>query len=137
MRAADADRQHVVEQLQSAVDQGRLTLSEYDERLRIAYEARTYADLTVLIEDLPATTLAIDEVPARTTLAPDSAGGLPHALRVLWTIWGTAVAVNFAVWALATTAAGGGIHPWPVWVAGPPGAALLSVTLGVWAIRRR
>src|SRR5690606_14708362 len=54
LRAADADRQQVAEQLRSAVDEGRLTLDEYDERLTAVYAAKTYGDLSRLTADLPA-----------------------------------------------------------------------------------
>ena len=41
MRAADADRQAVADQLKAALDEGRLDLHEYDERLQQAYAAKT------------------------------------------------------------------------------------------------
>ena len=52
--AADADRQRVADRLRDALDAGRLTLSEYDERLGAAYRARTYGELATLTRDLPA-----------------------------------------------------------------------------------
>jgi hypothetical protein len=45
MRAADGDRKRVAEQLRSAHDEGRLTLTEYDERVQQAWAARTYGEL--------------------------------------------------------------------------------------------
>nr|WP_240944547.1 DUF1707 domain-containing protein [Micromonospora thermarum] len=54
MRAADADRQAVADRLRTAVDEGRLDLHEYDERLQQAYAARTYGELDALLADLPA-----------------------------------------------------------------------------------
>src|SRR5258708_6758814 len=53
LRAADDDRQWVAERLRAALDQGRLRLAEYDERLRLAYQAQTYAELNLLLDDLP------------------------------------------------------------------------------------
>jgi Domain of unknown function (DUF1707)/Domain of unknown function (DUF4190) len=53
MRAADADRDHVVEILSTAYSQGRLSKDEYDARLENALSARTYADLDQLVTDLP------------------------------------------------------------------------------------
>ncbi len=53
MRAADADRDHVVEVLSMAYSEGRLTKDEYDGRLENALSARTYADLDQLVTDLP------------------------------------------------------------------------------------
>ncbi|MFD0817862.1 DUF1707 domain-containing protein, partial [Micromonospora zhanjiangensis] len=55
MRAGDADREKVAEQLRTALGEGRLDLPEYDERLQRAYAARTYADLDGLLDDLPGT----------------------------------------------------------------------------------
>ena len=45
MRAADADRDRVVERLNMAYGEGRLSKDEYDGRLENALSARTYADL--------------------------------------------------------------------------------------------
>ncbi len=54
MRAADADRDRVVECLNMAYSEGRLARNEYDGRLENALSARTYADLDQLVIDLPA-----------------------------------------------------------------------------------
>ena len=54
MRAADADRDRVVECLSMAFSEGRLSKDEYDNRLENALSARTYADLDQLVTDLPA-----------------------------------------------------------------------------------
>ena len=54
MRAADADRDRVVEFLKVAYSEGRLSKDEYDGRLEHALSARTYADLVQLVSDLPA-----------------------------------------------------------------------------------
>jgi hypothetical protein len=53
-RAADADRDRVVVVLQGALGEGRLTLDEYDERVRLAYAARRFVDFDPLLVDLPA-----------------------------------------------------------------------------------
>jgi Domain of unknown function (DUF1707) len=53
VRASDADRESVVEQLQRALTQGRLTVSEFDERVQAAYAARTLGALADLTRDLP------------------------------------------------------------------------------------
>jgi hypothetical protein len=53
MRAADADRDGVVERLNMAYSEGRLSKDEYDGRLENALSARTYADLDQLVTDLP------------------------------------------------------------------------------------
>ena len=55
MRAADADRDGIVERLNMAYSEGRLSKDEYDGRIDNALSARTYADLDQLVIDLPAT----------------------------------------------------------------------------------
>jgi hypothetical protein len=53
-RACDADRDRVVEFLNVAYSEGRLSRDEYDDRLDSALSARTYADLDQIVTDLPA-----------------------------------------------------------------------------------
>lgn len=65
MRAGDADRDRVVELLKAAYSEGRLSRDEYDARLESALSARTYADLDVLVADLPV---------ARPVMVPPVAG---------------------------------------------------------------
>ncbi|MCW6007139.1 DUF1707 domain-containing protein [Micromonospora sp. CPCC 205371] len=52
-RVADADRDRVVLRLQAAIAEGRLTLDEYDERVRQTYAARRFADFEAILGDLP------------------------------------------------------------------------------------
>ena len=54
LRASDADRDRVVELLNVAYSEGRLSKDEYDGRLENAFSARTYADLDQIVADLPA-----------------------------------------------------------------------------------
>lgn len=54
LRASHEDRDEVVEQLRIAAGDGRLTAEELDERLEAALNARTYGELAVLLQDLPA-----------------------------------------------------------------------------------
>jgi DUF1707 SHOCT-like domain/Domain of unknown function (DUF4190) len=53
IRASDADRDQVVELLNLAYSEGRLSKDEYDARLDSAMSARTFADLDRLVTDLP------------------------------------------------------------------------------------
>ncbi|MFI7338436.1 DUF1707 domain-containing protein [Streptomyces sp. NPDC050085] len=55
LRASDADREKVAEQLRDAVAEGRLDMEEFDERLEATYKARTYGELEPLVRDLPGT----------------------------------------------------------------------------------
>ncbi|MEU8245120.1 DUF1707 domain-containing protein [Nonomuraea sp. NPDC048916] len=54
VRASDAEREAVVEQLRVASVDGRLTLAELTDRTEAAYTATTHAQLAVLTQDLPA-----------------------------------------------------------------------------------
>jgi Domain of unknown function (DUF1707)/Cell wall-active antibiotics response 4TMS YvqF len=53
IRAADADREAVVERLQGAASEGRLDLEEFEERMAAAYRAKTFGELAPLTADLP------------------------------------------------------------------------------------
>ena len=52
MRISDADRHKVAEVLRDAAGEGRLDLDELDERLALAFAAKTYADLVPITADL-------------------------------------------------------------------------------------
>lgn len=53
MRAADSDRQRTTDILKAALAEGRLTAEEYNRRLGLALNARTYGELKVIVADLP------------------------------------------------------------------------------------
>src|SRR3954464_15212857 len=53
MRAADTDRIQVAQLLTDAAAQGRLQLSDYEDRLTRAYAAQTYDELDRISGDLP------------------------------------------------------------------------------------
>jgi hypothetical protein len=53
LRISDADRHRVAEILREAAGDGRIDLSELDERLEATWAARTYADLAPITRDLP------------------------------------------------------------------------------------
>ncbi|HUB21151.1 MAG TPA: DUF1707 domain-containing protein [Streptosporangiaceae bacterium] len=136
MRASDDERQQVVERLRAGIEDGRLTMEEYVERAGRAYQAVTYGDLAPLYADLPG--LAPEQ--RKPAAAPAACAGLfaslPTALRVLWTIWLTAVSINVVVWALVSATGGHLAYPWPLWVAGPYGAVLFAVSVSVTQCRR-
>ena len=144
IRASDRDRQQVVERLRSALEDGRLTMEEYVNRMEVAYQAATYGDLAPLCTDLPASSPVTGGPPrsARATAPAAVASragylaGLPTVLKVLWTIWLVAVSVNVVVWALVSGTGGHLAYPWPVWVAGPYGAVLFAVSAAVTLFRR-
>lgn len=53
LRASDADRDRIVEQLRQHTADGRLTMDEFEQRMSAAYAARTYGELAGLTRDLP------------------------------------------------------------------------------------
>jgi hypothetical protein len=53
LRCSDKDRERVAEALREAAGDGRLTLSELEERLEATFKARTYGDLQPITRDLP------------------------------------------------------------------------------------
>jgi uncharacterized protein DUF1707/uncharacterized protein DUF4190 len=65
MRASDADRDRVVELLNVAYSEGRLSKDEYDGRLEHAFSARTYSDLDQIVADLPAARPTVETRVAR------------------------------------------------------------------------
>jgi hypothetical protein len=54
VRASDADRDHGVAQLRTAVSTGQLTLEEFSDRVGLALAAQTRQQLEQLVVDLPA-----------------------------------------------------------------------------------
>lgn len=53
LRASDADRERIVEELRRHTADGRLTMEEFEERMAAAYSAKTYGELAGLTRDLP------------------------------------------------------------------------------------
>jgi hypothetical protein len=53
MRASDQDRERAAEVLRDAAGEGRLEMSELEERLEAVYAAKTYAELEPVTRDLP------------------------------------------------------------------------------------
>ncbi|MEW1724531.1 DUF1707 domain-containing protein [Streptomyces sp. NPDC093109] len=53
-RASDAEREQIAERLREAVAEGRIDMVEFEERLDVAYKARTHGELVPLVRDLPA-----------------------------------------------------------------------------------
>lgn len=142
LRAADVDRQFVAERLKSALDEGRLDLHEYDERLQNVYAAKTYGDLDQVLADLPGFTPishsqvvpspADNRYPtavAREELEGKPLRNMPKWLIGVWSAWLVAVSVNVVIWLLVSLSSGEFVYFWPMWVAGPWGALLLATTL--------
>ncbi|WP_067692438.1 DUF1707 domain-containing protein [Nocardia jejuensis] len=122
MRASDADREVIVGRLRQAMDEGRLNLHEFDDRLQQVYAARTYGELTPLLSDLPA--VKNSRLPA----SGDQAGlAVPTWVKIIWTPWVFVNALCVLIW--VATGAG---YFWPFWVAVPWGLALfIPTTIGI------
>ncbi len=145
MRAADDDRQRVADALRAALNEGRLDLHEYDERLQQAYAAKTYGDLDALLADLPAVAPRPQQRvvpyqaprPASTAApggpAPAGPAADPDATRrwmvQTWDDYGGAVGITVAIWLVLSLMAGEAQYFWPGWVAGPWGVYLLWETV--------
>jgi hypothetical protein len=128
LRASDADRDLVAEQLREHCATGRLTMAEFDERLERCYAAQTYGDLDQLVEDLPGPNPYADlPVPVTADYArPAGASVIPDEGRGAWAAWASVSVICWAIW-LATVLSGGGVSGvWPVWVTVPWGGVLLA-----------
>jgi hypothetical protein len=135
LRAGDVDREYVAEQLRNALNEGRLTLTEYDDRLQEAYAARTYGDLKGLLSDLPTVAPAgrSQVVPARPMLPSESTstqipapeGNLTVAyLAHEWGDWFKLSIILTGIWFLT-----GHGYFWPMWVIGFIGLAKIGQTV--------
>ncbi|GII89409.1 hypothetical protein Ssi03_73990 [Sphaerisporangium siamense] len=123
MRASDGDRDKVAAALREHAAQGRLTMEEFQERLELVYQGRTYGDLQRLTADLP--DIDLNARPAAPPAERERPGNAQKGLRAAWASWAMAVAVTTVIWALSDF----GGYFWPMWVAGPWGAILLVSTL--------
>ena len=140
MRAADADRQAVAEQLRAALDEGRLDLHEYDERLQQAYAAKTYGELGELLKDLPSAATPAPRTAAapapRVAVGEESlvtASDAELTRRWLFEVWGSwvsVVGITTVIWLISSLGNSDLLYFWPMWVAGPWGVVLTFVTVG-------
>jgi len=110
MRASDADRELVVEILTAAFVQGRLTIDELRLRAGRALASRTYAELAVMIADIPAPPLKAPPAPRPVRAAakplPPPVGRMPAGAKAA--VWAACVIVALpAVWAAFLTYYGG------------------------------
>jgi DUF1707 SHOCT-like domain len=115
LRCSDADREHVVAELNRHFTEGRLTLEEFDERSSTAYHARTYADLAPLTADLPHGPIVPAEqkaVPVPPSQPPVDPARWQKATRALGS-WLSVSLMLTVIWAI-----GGRGNFWPGWVIG-------------------
>ncbi|WP_438862186.1 DUF1707 SHOCT-like domain-containing protein [Paractinoplanes aksuensis] len=129
MRAADDDRRQVADQLRLALEEGRLDLTEYDERLQGAYAAKTYAELDRLLTDLPN---SAPLVPAQSAevVGVEAEGTRAAWLGHVWGGWAKAAVFFTLIWGISSLASTEAIFYWPVWIVGPWGVVLVFRTIG-------
>lgn len=133
LRASDADRQAIVDQLQAAFSEGRLDLSELDERTAGAYAAKTMGELKEFTRDLPPpgtrAELPASAQPAPPAKAPDDfvdrmKAGVAALPPWVMPVVAVIVAMNVAGWIIASAVGGAhAVFPWwiiliIIWVVG-------------------
>jgi hypothetical protein len=114
IRASDADRKAVVDELTRHCGEGRLTLEETEERVEVALSARTIGELRELLRDLPA--------PRRGAGPPERLR--PQARRSAFGIHLRVYAVVIGFLCLIWLFTGGQDPFWPIWPALGWGLAL-------------
>jgi hypothetical protein len=135
LRISNADRDKAIQQLQAALDEGRIDLVEFDERAKSTYEAKTNAELDLIFDDLPGGRPKEGELspvdrPARPPVEEGAAtaengterhgaGHLGHgrwlheipALRALILVGG----ICTLIWLASSVSSGEFGNFWPVW----------------------
>lgn len=129
MRAGNEDREKVVGHLNSAFAEGRLDVSELDERVAAAYQAKTLGELVPLTADLPAQ-YAASPVRRPAPQPPARPAGEHHHETARWAPSGGGLAiflVNVLIWAAVSAGRDDLVYFWPIWTAIP----LLLAVVGV------
>lgn len=85
LRVSDAERHQVAEILREAAGEGRIDLTELDERLEATYAAKTYADLVPITSDLASRAHQPQEVtrPAATSPYVTEGAAVEHRFAIL------------------------------------------------------
>ncbi len=121
MRASDRDREAVAERLRAALEEGRLDLAEYDDRLRQAYGAVVRADLVPLTSDLPEP--QAPEPPDAEVVKRNKA----KAKRAKeWRDWAGTAFILVGIWGVISLAVGEAIFFWPIFPVGIWAVVLLA-----------
>ncbi|MFP5069273.1 DUF1707 domain-containing protein [Pseudonocardia nantongensis] len=125
VRVSDAERQETADRLKMAHDEGRLALTEYDERIRDAYAARTRAELDTLLADLPA--VRATDVPAvRERRAAEQRAESRAEYLTQWRSWAGTSVMLIGIWGVISLATGSAAFFWPIFPIGIWGVVLLS-----------
>ena len=129
MRAGDGDRQAVADALKKALDEGRLDIAEYDERLQKEYAAKTYGDLDGPLDDLPGTTVTTrpGAAPAAEPAAPPQRSSRTGQLvRAGLGGFGGIFIISTVIWLATSIGAGHMQYFWPVWLLIPMAFGVLG-----------
>jgi hypothetical protein len=130
LRASDADREQCADQLGKQLAAGRLTMSEFRDRVADAYAAVTVGDLHSLVADLPPEPSAAGHtgrLPSSslgTSQITATRSGMGDSLRP-WASWVISNTICLLVWAATSLAQGRLLEFWPAWVLFPWGAVLV------------
>lgn len=120
MRASDGDREAVAQRLRAALDEGRLSLPEYDERLQQAFAATTYGELAPLTSDLP------ESKPSKHVARREK-----HKRKQIkeWRDWGGVAVILVGIWLVTSIASRDLQFFWPMIPLGIWAAVILSGTV--------
>ncbi|MEV6213680.1 DUF1707 domain-containing protein [Nocardia sp. NPDC051833] len=127
-RASDAERNAIVAQLSTHLADGRLDLTEYDQRVAKVYATATRDELAVVLSDLPQLTAQ------QQASAPAEKKGarIPVWQRIEAGSWLGVSLIVVVIWGLISLSAGELTYFWPMWVIGPWGAVLVFRVLTGW-----
>ena len=119
MRAGDSDRDRTISVLREAFAEGRLTQTEFDDRLTNAHAAKTYGELAQLTSDLPVE-------PGAAEVAMNAQGKKRAEWRKAWASWlGVSILVNIIWVATWLPDLSNPPYYWPIWVMGPWAGGML------------
>lgn len=114
-RVSDAERERTARLLAAHVGAGRLNIGEFDSRVARAYAATTRSDLESVVRDLP-----VEPVTKAVRRQRHS--------QAHWLPWLSVGVLCMAIWAATSIATWNFLYPWPIWVIGPWGLAILART---------
>lgn len=127
LRAADTDRNRVVEELREHTAAGRLTLEEFEERMQAAMSARTFGDLAKLQTDLPVLAASQPAQDGPVDLAAFTPPPVQHNWARAVRVWASISVFLIGIWVLGSLADHGHTHGfWPIWPIGIGGLVMLS-----------
>jgi hypothetical protein len=123
---SDAERERTAERLRTAVGEGRLTLAEFEDRLRTAYATASRGELVEVTGDLPA------PIPPTTVAAAASpAPRRPGEWAGPWRSWLGGALIMLVIWAGTSLADGEVEGFWPAFPIGIWAAVLAASMLTV------